>query len=463
MGLNGRYLAGINGRKRLEHVQERYSTLKREVDDIINECEGLFRRPDPRHDELGMDRGLPVWDPKQDDNKSVHSVATHVTKHSEASSVSSQKKSLKRALVSKMKLDLARARAKEDAEAARVAHEYKQRMELRRLEEEATLAELEWKIEMDNLTESKLPPVVPSALNTSTFIVNKQSHSTPVTSEYVSRDGFNSQPSAVYVISSGTPQSTEPKYPAVSRPSDTMLSHNESSVKGLNTTTPSAGINSTQSPERVNFGRSQTVSSMDQAPRDHVAAMWKAQYLSGIKPTQFSGNPAEFPFFREQLRMHLESDLLTDAQQVEYLPIFVAGEALEVVKRNRGCPFNEIMTTLEERFGQAVRVTQACVEELASGPKLAYGDNIGLLNFSENLNAVRRILKGYVEREASVTTNLTGMVNRLPNDLILKWQTVNYKLVKSGRSARLKDVAEFVHKQSIRKSESTRSQVMTMW
>ena len=76
-----------------------------------------------------------------------------------------------------MKLDLARARAKENAEAARVAHEYKQRMELRRLEEEGTLAELEWIIEMDNLTESKLPPVVPSALNYSTFIVDKQSHS----------------------------------------------------------------------------------------------------------------------------------------------------------------------------------------------------------------------------------------------------------------------------------------------
>ena len=240
----------------------------------------------------------------------------------------------------------------------------------------------------------------------------------------------------------------ELKYPAISRPLDTVLTHNEWSVKGLNTTTPSAGINSTQSPERVNFGRSQTVSSMDQAPRDHVAAMWKAQLLSGIKPTQFSGNPAEFPFFREQVRTHLESDLLTDAQQVEYLPKFVAGEALEVVKRNRGCTFNEIMKTLEERFGQAVRVTQACVEELASGPKLAYGDNIGLLNFSENLNAATRILKGDVEREASVATNLRRIVNRLPNDLIFKWQTVNYELVKSGRSARFKDVAEFVHKQA---------------
>ena len=122
------------------------------MDDIINECDGLFRRPDSRHGELGMDRGLVVWDPKHDDNKLVHSVATHFTKHSEALSVSSQKKSLKRAQVSKMKQDLARARAKEDAEVAKVAHGYKQRMELRRLEEEATLVELEWKIEMDNLT-----------------------------------------------------------------------------------------------------------------------------------------------------------------------------------------------------------------------------------------------------------------------------------------------------------------------
>ena len=39
-------------------------------------------------------------------------------------------------------------------------------------------------------------------------------------------------------------------------------------------------------------------------------------------------------------------------------------------------------------------------------------------------------------------------MNRLPNDLISKWETVNYELVKSGRSARLKDVADFVHKRA---------------
>ena len=58
----------------------------------------------------------------------------------------------------------------------------------------------------------------------------------------------------------------------------------------------------------------------------------------------------DFPLFR---------DLRTDAQRVEYLPKFVTGEALEVVNGNRGCSFNDIMKTLEERFGQTIRVTQA--------------------------------------------------------------------------------------------------------
>ena len=37
----------------------------------------------------------------------------------------------------------------------------------------------------------------------------------------------------------------------------------------------------------------------------------------------------DFPLFRDQICTHLESDLLTDAQRVEYLPKFVTGEALE--------------------------------------------------------------------------------------------------------------------------------------
>ena len=85
---------------------------------------------------VGTNPGLPDQDMKRDDYVSVYS-------KSSSASGSPRKKSLKRVLVSKMKLDLARARAKEEAKAARMAYEHKQRMELRRLEEEASLAELE--------------------------------------------------------------------------------------------------------------------------------------------------------------------------------------------------------------------------------------------------------------------------------------------------------------------------------
>ena len=70
------------------------------------------------------------------------------------------------------------------------------------------------------------------------------------------------------------------------------------------------------------------------------------------------------------------------------------------------------------------------------------------MNFSEKLNAAMRILQGDVEREASVSTNLKRIVNRLLNDLIVKWQNENYEILKRGKTARLKDIAAFVKKQA---------------
>ena len=96
-------------------------------------------------------------------------------------------------------------------------------------------------------------------------------------------------------------------------------------------------------------------------PKDHVAAMQRIRLLNGVIPTLFSGHPADFPCFREQVRTHLESELLTDAQRVMYLPKFLAGEAFEVVNRNTGCSYENLLKTLEGRFGQAVQVTQACI------------------------------------------------------------------------------------------------------
>ena len=72
------------------------------------------------------------------------------------------------------------------------------------------------------------------------------------------------------------------------------------------------------------------------------------------------------------------------------------------------------MKTLEEHFGQTIRVMQASIADLVAGPRLAYGVCIGLRNFSKKLNT------GDIEREANITTNLKHIVCRFPNDLIIK-------------------------------------------
>ena len=73
---------------------------------------------------------------------------------------------------------------------------------------------------------------------------------------------------------------------------------------------------------------------------------------------------------------------------------------------------------------------------------------MSLLNFCEKLNAATKILQGDVEREASIATNLRKIVNRLPNDLVAKWQTENNEIVSCKRTAHLQDIAQFVKKQA---------------
>ena len=442
--LHTKYLPGINERKRLEEVQNRYSNLKRGTYDVINECEGFLQKLGSPPGNVGMNPGLPDQDMERDDNVSVYS-------KSSSASRSSRKKSLKRVLVSKMKLDLARARAKEEAEAARMAYEHKQRMELRRLEEEASLAELEWKIETEYNDDGGLTPNAASPLDATTFLVDRRPHSTPVTSEKTEASGSDANPGATSAIGKEsvsqlnpcTEKSITDPVSGILKSRDSMKTQPKSSFSGTECNAPKTlgSVKSPQSFRVPSVQQSQRASCGDHAPRDPVAAMWKAQMLSGMQPTRFSGNPVDFPFFRDQIRTHLESDLLTDAQRVEYLPKFVTGEALEVVKRNRGCSFNDLMKTLEERFGQTIRVTQACIEDLVAGPRLTYGDCIGLMNFSEKLNTATKILQGDIEREANVATNLKRIVGHLPNDLVIQWQNKNYEILKKERSPQRKEIA----------------------
>ena len=58
----------MNERKRLEEVQNRYSNLKRNAPDVINECEGFSQKLGSPPGNVGMDPRLPDQDVERDDN-----------------------------------------------------------------------------------------------------------------------------------------------------------------------------------------------------------------------------------------------------------------------------------------------------------------------------------------------------------------------------------------------------------
>ena len=71
--LDTKYLPGINERKRLEEVQNRYSNLKRGTHDVINECKGFLQKLGSSPGNVGMNPGLPDQDVERDGIVSVYS------------------------------------------------------------------------------------------------------------------------------------------------------------------------------------------------------------------------------------------------------------------------------------------------------------------------------------------------------------------------------------------------------
>ena len=214
-----------------------------------------------------------------------------------------------------MKVVLARARAKEEAEAAQMAYEHKQRIELRRLEEEASLAELEWKIETEYNDEGGLTHSAASPLDATTFLVDRRPHSTPVTSDKIEVSGSDANPGATSAISKETVSQVSPcteksitPVSGILKSQDSMKTQTKFSFRGTESYAPKTldNVKSPQSFRVPSVQQSQRTTCGDHAPRDPVTVMWKAHMLSGMQPTRFSGNPLDFPFFHDQNHTYLE-------------------------------------------------------------------------------------------------------------------------------------------------------------
>ena len=178
------------------------------------------------------------------------------------------------------------------------------------------------------------------------------------------------------------------------------------------------------------------------------AILLKLTMLQGMHPIKFSGNPSDYPTFRNRLRDNLEDGILNDSQKLEFLPKFLSGKAYEVLERVLGCSYDSVLRILHERYGQTAAVTATCIESLTKGLKLQNNDYTGLLNFAEQLEAASKKLSGHYELEASTMANLRQIVTRLPNYLVNKRGEVSYSIREKGS-----DLSKFVRRQAASKND----------
>lgn len=76
------------------------------------------------------------------------------------------------------------------------------------------------------------------------------------------------------------------------------------------------------------------------------AILLKLTLLQGMHPIKFSGNPSDYPTFRNRLRDNLEDEILNDSQKLEFLLKFLSGEAYEVVVRVSECSYDSVLRIL---------------------------------------------------------------------------------------------------------------------
>ncbi|CAH3163090.1 unnamed protein product [Porites lobata] len=241
---------------------------------------------------------------ERDDERSIKSHKSHQSQSSTTSrsSSSSRKERFRAMLLAKKEIGLAKSKAQQEAELVKAEHERSAKKELRLLEDEAVLAELDWKIENEFDEETGVVNGVDNIVQTTYPIEEKPLGQSP----QIQLD--DSQPRTPKIpaptpkpslplipVSCSTPQDTAPgsckEKPATEVKSNIADTANKGALPVTECQQPPY-----QAPRTFQYRpKSQPEDKViEQAPKDHVAAMWKVQLLNGISPTPFNGNPADF-------------------------------------------------------------------------------------------------------------------------------------------------------------------------
>jgi len=107
------------------------------------------------------------------------------------------------------------------------------------------------------------------------------------------------------------------------------------------------------------------------------------------EPGVFTGDPLQFPSWKNAFCTLIESRNIAPAEKIHYLKRYLGGKAKECVESFLVMPtnesYNEAIQLIDKRFGDCFTIAQAFKRKIDSWPKITGRDYSGLRKFSDFL------------------------------------------------------------------------------
>lgn len=160
-----------------------------------------------------------------------------------------------------------------------------------------------------------------------------------------------------------------------------------------------------------------------------------SQEIPLIKVRKFSGNPEEFPSFRQRFNQLVECKPLDESLKMASLLQHLEGAPLKMA-----LPYETIsgglrkaLDLLQRRFGQPCQIVRACIDKL-KGPQINYNDRKGLQAFADDVESTYETLKSMNCLQEINTDHLERIVLRLPRNMQTSFGEYLRKLEEKGQT-----------------------------
>jgi hypothetical protein len=167
------------------------------------------------------------------------------------------------------------------------------------------------------------------------------------------------------------------------------------------------------------------------------------------EPGIFTGDPLDYPSWKNSFSTLIESRNIAPAERIHYLKRYLGGKAKQCVESFLLMPttdsYNEALSLIDKRFGDDFSIAQAFKRKIDAWPKISGRDYSGLRNFSDFLrqcevayrhNASLRILDDDLQNRA--------MLLKLPDWIVSRWAREVHRRKQENRFPTFSEFVKFL-------------------